>query len=62
MYIPGLRRAGDLQTASEMAPGRLVVHNAGAQFAAPGARVQQAKLAPADVVALIRQATDNSKR
>ena len=29
LYIPGLRRAGDVQTASEMAPGRLVIHNAG---------------------------------
>ena len=32
LYIPGLRRAGDLQTASEMAPGRLVIHNAGRTF------------------------------
>ena len=49
LYVPGLRRAGDLQTASEIAPGRLVIHNAGAQFAASGARVQRARLAPAEI-------------
>jgi len=62
VYIPGLRRAGDVQTASEMAQGRLVIHNAGPQFAAPGARVQQARLAPAEIVSLVRRVTDNPKR
>jgi hypothetical protein len=57
LYMPGLRRAGDLQTASEIAQGRLVIHNAGAQFAAPGARVLNARMAPAEIVASIRQAT-----
>lgn len=52
-YIPGLRRAGDFQTASEMAPGRVVIHGAGATFTAPGARVQTATLAPAEMLALI---------
>jgi hypothetical protein len=56
LYIPGLRRAGDVQTASELAQGRLVVHNAGAQFAASGARVQEARLAPAEIVSLVRNA------
>jgi hypothetical protein len=55
LYVPGLRRAGDLRTASEIAPGRLVIHNAGAVFDAPGARVQQARLTPAEIVALVRQ-------
>jgi hypothetical protein len=54
LYIPGLRRAGDVATASEMAPGRIVVHGAGASFAAPGARAQQGRLTPAQVVALVR--------
>jgi hypothetical protein len=62
LYIPGLRRAGDVQTASEVAQGRLVIHNAGPQFAATGARVQPARLTPAEIVALVRQATGNSKR
>jgi len=56
VYIPGLRRAGDVQTASEMAPGRLVIHNAGPRFAATDARVQQARLAPAEIVELAKQA------
>ena len=56
LYIPGLRRAGDLGTASEMAQGRLVIHHAGASFAAPGARVQREALAPAEIVAIVRRA------
>ncbi len=56
VYVPGLRRAGDLQTASEIAQGRLVIHNAGPQFAASGARVQQARLTPAGIVLLVKQA------
>jgi hypothetical protein len=59
---PGLRRAGDLQTASEMAQGRLVVHNAAPRFTASGARVQQARLTPAEIVALARRATAASTR
>lgn len=55
LYVPGLRRAGDLRTASELAQGRLVIHNAGASFDAPGARVQQARLSPAEIAALVRQ-------
>ena len=55
LYIPGLRRAGDLQTASEMAGGRLVIHGAGPHFAATGARVQRAALLPAEIVAMVRQ-------
>jgi hypothetical protein len=55
LYIPGLRRTGDLQTASELAQGRLLIHNAGTQFAASGARVQRARLAPAEILALVKQ-------
>jgi hypothetical protein len=57
LYIPGLRRAGDLQTASEMAPNRLVIHNAGPQFAATGARVQHAALTPTEILALVRESS-----
>jgi hypothetical protein len=56
LFIPGLRRAGDLQTASEMAQGRLVIHNAGAAFAATGAQVQRAPLAAAEIASAVRQA------
>ena len=38
LYIPGLRRAGDFQTASDMAPGRLVIHGTGAHFDVDRAR------------------------
>jgi hypothetical protein len=62
LYIPGLRRAGDLQTASEVAQGRIIVHHAGPQFAASGARVQQAALTPAEIVALVRRAAAGSSR
>jgi hypothetical protein len=55
LYVPGLRRAGDLRTASDLAQGRLVIHNAGAEFDAPGARVERRKLAPAEIAALVRQ-------
>jgi len=62
VYIPGLRRAGDLQTASEMAPGRLVIHNAGPQFTATGARVERATLSPSEIVALVRQTAAAARR
>jgi hypothetical protein len=54
--IPGLRRAGDLQTASEMAPNRIVIHNSGATFAATQARVSRAALSPEGIVAEVRRA------
>jgi hypothetical protein len=56
LEIPGIRRAGDIQTALDAAGSRLVVHNGGARFAATGPRVQQAALAPADIAALARRA------
>jgi hypothetical protein len=62
LYIPGLRRAGDLQTASEKAHDRLVIHNAGLRFAATGARVQRAALTPAEIVALVRQSSTGRRR
>ena len=55
-YVPGLRRAGDFRTASDIARGRLVVHNAGAVFTAPGARVERRALSPTEVVGLVREA------
>jgi len=62
LYVPGLRRAGDVQTASELAQGRLVIHGAGRQFAASGARVQQARLTPAEIVSLVRNAGSPARR
>jgi len=62
LYMPGLRRAGDLQTASEIAHGRLVVHNAGPRFSASGARVQDTRLSPVQILDLVRRATAASPR
>ena len=54
LFIPGLRRAGDLQTAAGMAAGRLVVHNAGERFTLPGVKAGRTKLAAREIVGLIK--------
>ncbi len=53
LYIPGLRRAGDLQTAVSMATGQLVVHDEGTSFIVKGVDSRAAKLTPADIVSLV---------
>ena len=50
LYIPGLRRAGDLQTAAAMARGRLVIHHAGAAFNLAGVPVERRELSPDEIV------------
>ena len=52
LYIPGIRRAGDLQTAVSMASGAVVIHNAGSRFALSGPRVEPRQLTAAEVVTL----------
>lgn len=54
LYIPGLRRAGDLQTAASLAGDAIVIHNAGERFALSGAKVRREKLTPREIVALLR--------
>ena len=54
LFIPGLRRAGDLQTAAGMAAGRLVVHNAGERFTLPGVKAGRTKLTAREIVGLIK--------
>ena len=44
LYVPGLRRAGDLETASALAGNGLVVHNT----------ADRAKLTPRDIVRLLK--------
>lgn len=56
LYIPGLRRAGDLQTAASLAHGKIVVHNAGERFGVKGVEAQTARLSATDIVARIRRA------
>jgi hypothetical protein len=53
--IPGLRRAGDLQTAAGMARGTLVIHNAGERFRLQGVAARASKLADGDIVGLLRR-------
>jgi hypothetical protein len=53
LYIPGLRRAGDLKTAASLVRGRLVIHNAGDRFDI-GAPSQPSQLTPADIVKALR--------
>ena len=54
VYIPGLRRAGDFQTAIAMTRGRVEIHNAADRFTLEGARVQRDKLTPQQIAALLR--------
>jgi hypothetical protein len=51
LQIPGIRRAGDLRTASEIAGDRLVLHDTGGRLAGHARR-----LAPTEVVRIVREA------
>jgi hypothetical protein len=62
VYIPGLRRAGDLATAATMARGEIVVHNAGSAFSVMALHPQAAKLSATDIVALVRTSQSASGR
>ena len=55
VYIPGLRRAGDFQTAVGMARGEVIVHGAGDRFRVPGIRVEREVLTPGDIAAHARK-------
>ena len=55
LYMPGLRRAGDLSTAAALHGDRVVIHNAGARFTPDGVTVKREKLAPKEIVALLRE-------
>jgi hypothetical protein len=52
VYIPGLRRAGDFQTAAAMARGEVIVHGARDAFHVTGIRVEREALTPRQIVAL----------
>lgn len=52
VYIPGLRRAGDFQTAAAMARGEVIVHGAGDAFHAASLRIERDPLPPRQVAAL----------
>jgi len=50
LYVPGLRRAGDLSTAAEVAGGVLVIHGAGSGFVLPNVQVARDRLDAAEIV------------
>ena len=50
LYVPGLRRAGDIQTAAAMYRGRLIVHDAGDSFELQGREVGRSRLTPREIV------------
>jgi hypothetical protein len=52
IYIPGLRRAGDFQTAAAMAQGEVIAHGAGDSFRVSGIRVERQTLSPRQIAAL----------
>jgi hypothetical protein len=54
LYMPGLRRAGDLQTAMAMTSASVIVHNAGDHFTLDKARVQRDKITLERLVELVR--------
>jgi hypothetical protein len=62
LYIPGLRRAGDLQTAAAISRGELVVHNGGAAFNIPALHPNAAKLTSTEIVTILRKSSSNPKR
>jgi hypothetical protein len=55
VYIPGLRRAGDFQTAAAMARGEVIVHNAGDAFHSSGPRLERDALTPRQIAALAQK-------
>ena len=57
LYMPGLRRAGDLSTAAVLAGERALIHNAGAGFTLDGAHVQREKLTAKEIIGLLKAET-----
>ena len=54
LYMPGLRRAGDLETAAALAGDGVVIHNAGDRFTLKHAGVRREKLSVREIVSLLR--------
>jgi hypothetical protein len=52
LFVPGLRRAGDLETAARVAGAAVVVHGAGMRFVLSGADVARDRL---DAAAIVRR-------
>jgi hypothetical protein len=54
LYIPGLRRAGDLQTAVSMSAGPIFIHGAGSRFKLEGPRIEPRRLTVREILELAR--------
>jgi hypothetical protein len=54
LYVPGLRRAGDLQTALAMAKGPILIHDAGARFDVRGPTIEPRKIDASEIVRRLR--------
>ena len=54
LYIPGLRRAGDLQTAVSMSAGPIFIHGAGSRFKLEGPRLEPGRLTVREILELAR--------
>jgi len=55
LYIPGIRRAGDLRTAVSMTSGVVVIHNGGTRFRLDGVRVEPRRLTADEIVRLLKR-------
>src|SRR5206468_10878231 len=55
LYVPGIRRAGDLQTAVSMANARIVIHDAGASFDGRGPTLLPQKLSVSEIVQRLKK-------
>jgi dienelactone hydrolase len=55
VYIPGLRRAGDFQTAAAIGRGNLVIHDSGERFHVEGVSIESRRLSAREIVALARK-------
>jgi dienelactone hydrolase len=61
VYIPGLRRAGDMRTAASLIRGDVVVHGAAAGLQLDGVRVEPRRLGGEEIVARLRSAGTGSR-
>jgi hypothetical protein len=55
LYVPGLRRAGDLATAAAIAGDTVVIHGAGGNFALEGISASRTKMTGKEIVARLRR-------
>jgi len=62
LYIPGLLRAGGLQTAVSMATAPILVHNAGTSFRLQGPSMETGRLSVREIVRRLRQPGPSAPR